>query len=654
MTTEQSDAPQAIEGVKKPIAVSKGEQDAFSKILADKGIDKIVIIDDAYDKYPYLSDFDKAELNEFLAEINSDNSILELQALGFDGSDGSDIDDELMKKMWDEIQKATKLGENISKFLVPIIAEKKNQIEPFCKFLEDVLKIDVTRLGGKDDFNQVGAKLIFIDYNLGGKWDHSSAVENSQKYAERVYEKFNDQNEKPFIILMSSLHITYEKQLHFRDNSGLLGGMFFFVPKDDLDNTDKLLLKLSVVAMSLSSGGIILKFLEDFKSGLETATQEFLSQLRKLSISDFAYIQKLSLQDDGAPLGNYILWLFGEHFENLLSSKMQTKIQPISKLRFEDLPNTHFIPSLQLTDIYQSALYDHSKHGKQLKLGDIFINGEMVRMIINAECDLVAASEGNDRDISDDFNVLLIHGKLIRHSDKFKFKPTSMERTEFFELVNGGEKKIYRIIWDMKSVTSIKYKEIDQLAQQGYKMNCRLKLQFALQIQNKFASNLTRIGLPVAPPIYNPLQVELYCEGLTGMPERIITLRDNNAFLCYMKKDDQCILTDEFIFEFKTSLTKAIAILSQKLANLKTIPEMLETERTRIEKLLKAKKTTLDNMIKKPQKLFLLREPIPLPDVGNDKEYAKASIYVARNIENMSEKSFKFDKYSLVLNVMDV
>ena len=108
----------------------------------------------------------------------------------------------------------------------------------------------------------------------------------------------------------------------FREQSDIVGGMFYFVSKSDLTDPAGLLLNLDMLAMALPHGHLIQKFMDRIDNTIESKIEEivskFLTDIKRLNLDDYVYIQRLSLQADGHPLGDYLLWLYSAYFGHLL------------------------------------------------------------------------------------------------------------------------------------------------------------------------------------------------------------------------------------------------------------------------------------------------------------------------------------------------
>ena len=161
------------------------------------------------------------------------------------------------------------------------------------------------------------------------------------------------------MVLMSSHDDAKMLADDFRTRTGIVGGMFYFLPESDLTNRVKLLLDWICLRwhclMAIGSRNLLTRQ----KARMEAAVNEFLTDIKRLNIDDYVYIQRLSLQADGHPLGDYLLWLYSAYFGHLLfEHALSTDRRELDELTFEDWVPSQVVPSTQLTAMYHAALFD--------------------------------------------------------------------------------------------------------------------------------------------------------------------------------------------------------------------------------------------------------------------------------------------------------
>jgi hypothetical protein len=87
-----------------------------------------------------------------------------------------------------------------------------------------------------------------------------------------------------------------------------------------------------------------------------------------------------------------------------------------------------------------------------------------------------------------------------------------------------------------------------------------MRVPFCLEIQHHFASNFTRVGVPVAPPFYRPLNVVLYeCSADSNYGPVLITTPDAKAFIIdtkRKKKEEMCVFTKDLVLALQRHMAR--------------------------------------------------------------------------------------------------
>ena len=367
-------------------------------------MNKIAVIDDAFD-IPSIEDILTEDKEDFWDAIGENKDAMgEIIAIAHKEVIGpDDLNEDLIARLWNHRKDLSITKELCENKLFQVTIQRQSQLDPFIKLLEE-LNCTVITAGRDASLADSDIKLVFLDYRLGPVG--SGDVEMAVKAVTRIYSDYPES--KPVVILMSAARLDTDNVEDFRKRSKLLSGSFFFVPKDELVDKTSLYLKLWQLVTGLPFGGAIHEFVNALEDSLGAASESLFEGIRKLSLSDYAYIQKLSLQDEGQPMGDYLLWLFGSYFAQALSNSKQVKHhrEIIDKLTVDELPLGQIDPSLQLKSFYSSAMFDFnagpvSSHPRStadqhdqpyLQLGDIFAKDDPnddILMVINAQCDLI-------------------------------------------------------------------------------------------------------------------------------------------------------------------------------------------------------------------------------------------------------------------------
>src|SRR5581483_12476235 len=292
--------------------------DQLKNLFQKHGIRTVAIIDDAYLERPTLADLRAVDgLKTLWAGIEASDDALEfLGGRGVSLAAPEDINEARLDRLY-ELR-----GENASIYAVlsqfdEIQTHKREQLEALKELLAELGLVphELTPLTPLNP--DALPDLIFLDYYLDPAGLESS-LPLAQSIGENLQNSFT-QRPKPYVVLMSNVSdIKPENRSLFRDTAKIIGGMFHFIPKADLQERNTLVLKLALMVRSIEEGRKIQQFVERYDGAIHEIAADFQKKIRGLSLEDYAYIQKMSLQGEGQPLGDYVLWLFGMYFSHLL------------------------------------------------------------------------------------------------------------------------------------------------------------------------------------------------------------------------------------------------------------------------------------------------------------------------------------------------
>ena len=123
---------------------------------------------------------------------------------------------------------------------------------------------------------------------------------------------------------------------------------------------------------------------------------------------------------------------------------------------------------------------------------------------------------------------------------------------------------------------------------EGCSRTVRLRLPFALQIQQKFATHLTRIGQPVPPPHYELVDIESYYEGKDGNYQKLHDPIKNGAFIIHLKDKNSLVFTVECVEAILGEVDKVIERHERKIGSLNKDQADYQTKKTGLEANIKS------------------------------------------------------------------
>ena len=164
------------------------------------------------------------------------------------------------------------------------------------------------------------------------------------------------------------MSVEMEARVHqelFRRDSKLTRGLFEFVDKDEIKDAGKFSNRLNSFCAGFDTRHKIHEFASAAEAAVDEAAATLKESLHALGLEDFVYLEQISLQEDGHPLGDYMLWLFGEYFAHKLS--VSPSLQParnlVNGLKYERFLPLQRPPSVMLAKMYSSAITEPVHEG---------------------------------------------------------------------------------------------------------------------------------------------------------------------------------------------------------------------------------------------------------------------------------------------------
>ena len=490
--------------------------------------------------------------------------------------------------------------------------QARRPVESLEKYLRDVLNMNVRSFGSDvavGILTEYRPDFVFLDWYLGDDIEMSlhgsiSASDDSQAVAAAVakvkdlMEEWPDSLPKPLVILMSSKPHVREYAKEFCHRSSILRGMFYAIPKSVLTDIFYLRMHMHLFSMSLAPGRQLQEFMDTMRGEYIRTRDRLLQDISDLSLTDYAYIQRLSLQRDGQPLGDYLLWLFSAYMGHLLFGEaLKTVRANLDGMTFGAALPSLEPPSDMLTEIYHTALFDMSvgpvsahplagdtsiSTGQEipaLALGDLFVREAQdpkrggvsdehgisteapgltgvgaeadLFLLITAQCDLEFRPDSQNRARKASESLVLIPGSLTSVGDSTQHE--SRPKTELFR----WDGRNYRIEWDTKRIQVISQGGFEEWRRkERIQRIARLRLPFALEVQRAFASDLTRVGAPVVPPIYQAVTARLLLgdkDRKSFVAEEVMA-EGEDVFLVLTTEGQQCVLTMPLLRRIRTLL----------------------------------------------------------------------------------------------------
>ena len=306
----------------------------------------------------------------------------------------------------------------------------------------------------------------------------------------------------PAIILMSKHDVQNNVDEYRHEAKGeILSLRFGFLQKNMVRQKDQ---KIEIehtaadalldVSQGYLFGKVLQSALAQWKDGAESALKRFMKEIGKLQTKDFAYLLRFRLREEGQPLNEYLEWLFGECLKGLINEKVDWENTSFSELEDnkkieENIEGAFAGPSMMIAKLFHRSRVDSHRISAHLRyrLGDLYAQPDMhdIRAVITPDCDLIERGDQRTPKI-----VLTMGGTL------YTFDQENSAADDFLLYENQA----YSVLWNPKDLKTFPLEGQESLPE-SYKFVGTLRPLYAQEIQRRALTNLSRVGLPVAPAL---------------------------------------------------------------------------------------------------------------------------------------------------------
>jgi hypothetical protein len=492
--------------------------------LSAKSVKKVLFIDDGFDGFAH-AELTSEEQDQLWAAIVADDAARE-SALAEEITGPDALSGDLIANLLDrpESHPLRQLAQT-----VPYVVEQLGKIQEVMPAIEYLRSLGLhVPTAGESSWREHldDTSIVFLDWRLGQEGDHRAAVARAEAVAAEIHRDRGPAT--PIIVLISSDPSIKDYARSFSLKSGLISGLFHAVPKSGLQDPADIGFLMTVLCRYLQEGHVVQNFVDAVRRNTDAAAAAFVEQLRNLTLSDYANLQRFALRNDGHPLGDYLVELLaGVWVDLLFRGELRRPLKELNKQDFEGLPALTE-PSDAMNGLYNAAMFDmhigdfeahpHSPDGAEelrrlaIGLGDVILeeqSGCLPRLyvVVNPQCDL-AESPRQNRFIDADLSVLLVPGSLRPVGTPERSARKQAPDTPYFMIDDHK----YRVQWDIKKQIAIPYGEFSRWVDCG---NCgnrtrkaRMRPTYVLALQGAVRSELARVGLPVPPPVYDKVKAK--------------------------------------------------------------------------------------------------------------------------------------------------
>ena len=544
----------------------------ISKRLSRAGITTAAIIDDVYNGPAFLDV--RSRISAFRDDIEDDDAATKELRERYSVDITDSIGIPLVHRFWKDFEDLTALKRHVEILLTDYFLRRQmvNRIAAHIESLGISVRQYPDAEGDETKLPPEWIPLVFLDYSLAP--DSPTPSRASEWCATKLCERGI---RRPFLVLISDHDNAEAHKESFREKTRQLGGTFAFVRKQAAQDPDFLFLQIATWGLGHPAHIHLQAFVDATIESMDKTISQFRKTLASLTVQDYSFIQRISLEEDGQPLGEYML----EFLTGLLSHQFRANAeiqatrksldrlsfdhqlacstQPSSELArmyrlaltdpvFDEInPHPHDTSQPSMLEGHQSAHFENAFHrvrdraydiwveegypgGKQrehwdqaekeltsflplLSLGDIFIKDVKSNLWMVVNAACDLLFSPRSSGRKGDSDQPVYLMPGILTDLRHTGDVASKEVTELFEF----DSKPYRILWDYRYVRSVRLGDFArEMRNNGYKRNARLALPYALKIQRVWTAHLDRVGLPSPPPMFEEADVSLYTQDING------------------------------------------------------------------------------------------------------------------------------------------
>lgn len=516
-------------------------------------IDKIAIIDDAYDapEFGQLTGTAFTAAATALRELKADEpgsaevSAIEAalgRSLPISQEDLRDpaMLEKLWALYWDAAPDAL-VRKPLQRLFRDMERKKRDKLRPLdalAAILKKTTGVTADTLHSATTATQALAyDLVFLDFFLGDEVPadpdasvtaraKAEAKRRSIDFLKAVVEAADKQDEfkTPLVMLISSLAHADDLP-EFRQAAGMLASKMAFMSKRFVeDDPDRAQHAMAGLARHRQQADALWRFLSIWKKTVNMATDEMMTSLRELDLTDYSYIQEYRLSVEKTPLSQYAASLFSGRLTDLVEQKMQAQdaLRHMGEAQIDTAIPGRVSPTKAITEIYSSITTSRVPVAEgdfqpRAWAGDIFLETAKyneifgkalpvkktpkgyprVLAVVTPACDLIPdRSQGNPL-----LTVTMVGGELLPLADAYGPTTNLIMLNEQPFVINWNTK------WPMTS--ALASMSPGSAFAGRYQWVGRLRDLYHAELQHKLFTDVGRVGLPTPPtmPEFVPARV---------------------------------------------------------------------------------------------------------------------------------------------------
>ena len=611
-------------------------REAFEQVA----VRKVAIVDDGYDP-PVPNDITEEQWLAFREVVDESEDLGALSDvitdMGHLGAYG-DLTEEQLSHLWssyNDLEKEqpsrekTDVDKKVEDLFRPFNVNRQvklQQLRPVEQAVEDATGSPPKALPSSTEAQElVHFDLIFLDFYLGKEEIDPQAAQDMQEDAlekacamvKEVREAVDDTKPTPLFVIISGYAREGDRKVEsFRDKAQMLASKFRFLEKGTFAS-DKTRMEyvLRQLVLQRKSGNSAEQLLKKWRSSTESALEEMLASVRKLDVTDYAYIQNYRLNDEQVSLLQYLTWLYNSFLSSLIEEKLASvNANIVAPLKLKDIPPANLPPMSEVPRIYSKVTTTQVQSfddGQTVPVwtGDLFVRRDLMpdppengdkpsESSVPGDTNAKTAasddigpssvkgetskeSEGNGKEtepLRPDIlavvtpacdlvlghikakSVLLIGGRLHEMGRSKTASNHLLVLND--EALTDGKSWRFQIEWDEKWPHAFPISAFDGegIKETGYRRVGRLRELYAAEIGHLLSADMARVGVPAAPPFAHALHIKVVVKQ-NSQPVSVLDVDFDTpvAWELYSsasREKREIVFTEQFLWRLRDSMSE--------------------------------------------------------------------------------------------------
>lgn len=526
------------------------------ELLAERGIQTALIVDDVFDAVPTANDIDPG--NEAWSNFSDDLTPAQRARIveEYPATDGKRFDecvadDGYVAAVW---RLRDELGQVVAPLFEAYIDDQAAD-QRYVQLVEERLE----RLGLRvhsagRNFAEAAREvdLVVIDLFFSKAQDPASLNESKIRLREALQSRMVS---PPLVILMSRSNRLESKRDEFRDEVGLLDSGFRILKKEDIEGTHYLELQLERLVEHCVDSRALAKLFYELEVGVVQAAERTLGLLRKLRLSDVGQIQQLLLNAEGQPAGSYLV----DVFDRVLQHEIEREVGIIDAALLlngfsaANHPPPYVAGSADLQELVQRLVtQNESRLGLPGSIEARVAFGDMLRMSPNADAERLQKSILVDLTPDNIVLVLTPACDLQRGAAPRillligTIKPLAVRDWSYNDDARTPairiDGELRWVKWNIKHIDTVSHSQLNMARDTGdMRVIGRLRESHALELQQRVLSGLGRVGQMAALPGTFPVELDVLYPDVEGRLQRLQVEALSDGAVCFVGRDDRSL-----------------------------------------------------------------------------------------------------------------